>query len=101
MAEQKKTRKKKAADGDDAVSASAAETKVQATEAAVVAQMAPFDAFTVSCEGYVALNVRPEPRFGGRPLRTLKHGDKVEAAPAADGWFELADGGFVKAEFLV
>lgn len=65
-------------------------------------QEAPeYKMFTVSCEGYVALNVRPEPKFGGRTLRTLKNGEKVEAAPAVDGWCELKYGGFVKAEFLV
>lgn len=101
MAEQKKTRKKKVADGNDAVSTAAAEAQVQATEAAVVAEEARFETFTVSCEGYIALNVRPEPKFGGRTLRTLKNGEKVEAAPAVDGWCELKYGGFVKAEFLV
>ena len=75
---------------------------VEVVEAAPTEEKAPkFKSRTVSCEGYVALNVRPEPKFGGKPVRALKNGEKVKAAPAVDGWCELEDGGFVKAEFLV
>ena len=75
---------------------------VETTENAPVEESAPkFTARVVNCDGYSALNVRPEPRFGGKPSRTLENGAKVKAAPAVDGWCELEDGGFVKAEFLV
>lgn len=71
-----------------------------ASEESVQEAPVKFKNFTVSCEGYAALNVRQAPSFGGKPVRTLKNGQKVKAAPAVDGWCELKDGGFVKAEFL-
>lgn len=77
------------------------EPAVAASEETIQEDTAKFETATVSCEGYVALNVRPEPKFGGKTLRTLNNGEKVEAAPAVDGWRELKYGGFVKAEFLV
>lgn len=75
---------------------------VETIDAAPIEEKAPkFIARVVNCDGYSALNVRPEPKFGGKPIKTLENGTKVKAAPAVDGWCELKDGGFVKAEFLV
>lgn len=80
-----------------AKAAKAAET----VEAAPVEEKAPkFASRTVKCDGYIALNVRPEPKFGGKPIRTLANGQKVMARPAEGGWCELKDGGYVKEEFL-
>jgi hypothetical protein len=74
---------------------------VDPIEAAPVEEKAPkFTARTVKCDGFVSLNVRPMPEFGGKPLRTVPNGAKVMARPEVDGWCELKDGGFVKAEYL-
>ena len=77
-----------------------AKAKAPKTTEAVEEKAPKFTARTVRCDGFTALNVRPKPEFGGKPVRTLANGAKVKAAPAVDGWCELEDGGFVKAEYL-
>lgn len=70
-------------------------------EAAPVEEKAPkFTKRTVRCDGYTALNVRPKPEYGGKPISTLPNGAEVKVRPAGDGWYEIENGGYVKAEFL-
>ena len=53
---------------------------------------------------YVAcreLNVRKAPGTDATQLRTVGRGAELAVVRVADGWAELQDGGFVKAEFLI
>ena len=53
---------------------------------------------------YVAcreLNVRKAPGTDAAQLRTVGRGAELAVVRVADGWAELQDGGFVKAEFLI
>lgn len=67
-----------------------------------VEEKAPaFQERLVVCDGFVSLNVRPKPAACGNPVRTIPNRTKVVALPEVDGWCELREGGYVKAEFLV
>ena len=95
MATAKKTTKK------EAPAQEVIETPAPASEEVAETPAPAFEERMVVCDGYVSLNVRPKPSFGGKPVRTIPNRSKVEALPAVDGWCELKDGGYVKAEFLV
>lgn len=71
---------------------------------AAPAEVAPADAQPAGRAWYVAcrtLNVRAGADTAQPVLRTHSRGERLDVVRVADGWAELAQGGFVKAEYLL
>ena len=71
---------------------------------AAPAEAAPADAQPAGRAWYVAcrtLNVRAGADTAQPVLRTHSRGERLDVVRVADGWAELAQGGFVKAEYLL